>query len=67
VSTPTVDKIGYRPKEAAAATGLSRARIYELMAEGVITYRQIGGVRLIHRTELDKLAGVEGDVSPAGD
>jgi excisionase family DNA binding protein len=66
VSTPTVDKIAYRPKEAAAAIGLSRARIYELMAEGRLAYTQVDGTRLIPRTELDKLVGDEGDVSPAG-
>jgi excisionase family DNA binding protein len=55
VSTPTVDRIAYRPAEAAAALGISRSRIYELMAEGHIAYRQIGGVRLIPRAAVDAL------------
>jgi excisionase family DNA binding protein len=50
-----VDRLAYRPGEAAAALGLSRSRVYELMAQGVIPYRQIGSVRLIPRTALDNL------------
>jgi excisionase family DNA binding protein len=55
VSTIDVDKIAYRPNEAAQAMGLSRSRIYELMAEGVIAYRQLGNTRLIPRAALDAL------------
>jgi excisionase family DNA binding protein len=67
VSTPTVDRIAYRPTEAAAALGLSRSRVYELMAEGQLAYRQIGQTRLIPRTALDALLGdSDGGVTPAG-
>jgi excisionase family DNA binding protein len=59
MSTPVVDRIAYRPLEAAAALGLSRSRIYELMAQGQLAYKQLDGTRLIPRTELDKLIGVD--------
>jgi excisionase family DNA binding protein len=61
---PTVDRIAYRPAEAAAALGLSRSRVYELMAEGVIAYRQIGSVRLIPRAAVDALFEEVGDDVP---
>jgi excisionase family DNA binding protein len=62
-----VERLAYRPREAAAALGLSRARVYELMAEGRIDYRQIGSVRLIPRTALDALlSDSDGGVTPAG-
>jgi excisionase family DNA binding protein len=58
-ASPELDRLAYRPQEAAAALGLSRIRVYELMAAGVIEYRQVGGVRLIPRATLDAL--LEGD------
>jgi excisionase family DNA binding protein len=58
----TVEKLAYRPQEAAHAVGLSRARIYELMAEGRLAYVQVDGTRLIPAAELNKLIGVgDGD------
>ena len=61
---PTVDKIGYRVSEVVAATGLNRSRVYELMAEGRLAYRQIGGVRVIPRSAIEAL--IEGGSEAAG-
>jgi excisionase family DNA binding protein len=61
----TVERIAYRPQEAAAALGLSRARVYELMAEGRLAYKQVDRVRLIPRSAIDALLA-DGDVPPAG-
>jgi excisionase family DNA binding protein len=49
------DRLAYRPTEAAKALGVSRSQIYELMAQGVLPYAQLGGVRLIRRQALDDL------------
>jgi excisionase family DNA binding protein len=38
-----VDKLLARPTEAAEALGISRTRIYELLAKGVIPSVRIGG------------------------
>lgn len=65
MSTSTVDRLAYRPREAAEALGISRARIYELMAQGVIAYRQLDGVRLIPRAALDALLEPGGDDAAA--
>jgi hypothetical protein len=58
VPTPTVEKLGYRVSEVVAATGLNRNRVYELMAQGQLAYRQIGGVRIVPRSAIEAL--VEG-------
>jgi excisionase family DNA binding protein len=49
------DRLAYRPTEAARIIGVSRSRIYDLMAEGVLPYAQLDGVRLIRRQALDDL------------
>jgi excisionase family DNA binding protein len=65
VSTPTVDPVAYRPAQAAKALDVSRSRLYELMAEGVVPYRQIGGVRLIPRAALEALFDEGAEDAPA--
>jgi len=60
VSTPTDDRIAYRPAEAARALGISRALIYEFMADGTIAYRQVGSFRLITRATLEAFAAPAG-------
>ena len=47
-----VDRILYRPVEAAEAIGVSRSRIYELIASGEIPSVRIGNVT---RVPVDKL------------
>ena len=39
-----VERILYRPAEAAKAIGISRSRIYELIARGEIPSIRVGGV-----------------------
>ena len=47
-----VERILYRPSEAAEAIGVSRSRMYELLASGVIPSVQVGHVK---RVPVDKL------------
>jgi excisionase family DNA binding protein len=49
-------KILLRVPEAAEATGLSRSRIYELIAEGAIPVRKIGASTRILRRDLEEWA-----------
>lgn len=46
------DAIAYRPNEAARVSGLSRSRLYELMASGAIPAKKDGGCTLILRESL---------------
>ena len=48
----SVERILYRPAEAAEAIGVSRSRIYELIASGEIPSVRIGNVT---RVPVDKL------------
>ncbi len=48
-------KIALRPTEAAAALGVSRSKLYQLMAEGVVPSVYIGGVRVVPVEALRKL------------
>jgi excisionase family DNA binding protein len=43
-----------RPEEAARALGVSRARLYQMMAEGQITSIKVGRLRRIPLAELTK-------------
>ena len=47
-----VERILYRPVEAAEAIGISRARLYELMNSGEIPSVRVGNVK---RVPVDKL------------
>ena len=47
-----VERILYRPAEAAEAIGVSRSRVYELINSGEIPSIKVGGVR---RVPVDKL------------
>ena len=50
-----LDLLAYRPADAAAALGISRSRLYELMAAGKITGRKISPqVTVITRAELER-------------
>jgi excisionase family DNA binding protein len=46
-SSPSVERRAYATNEFAAAFGMSRARVYELMANGELEYKQFGTRRLI--------------------
>jgi excisionase family DNA binding protein len=47
-------KLLYRPEEAAEALGISRARLYQLMAEGEIGSVKIGASRRIPAVDLER-------------
>jgi excisionase family DNA binding protein len=57
------EKLSYRINEAAQASGLSRARIYELINEGRLETVKIGHVQLISAASLRAL--VAPDRAPA--
>jgi excisionase family DNA binding protein len=42
----------YRPEEAAAALGLGRTKVYELMAAGALRSVKVGGARRVSATAL---------------
>lgn len=48
----TTSALAYRPKEAAAALGVSRSTIYEMIADGKLEARKLGGATLIRHEEL---------------
>jgi excisionase family DNA binding protein len=52
---PNTEKLSYRINEAAYALGFSRSQIYALMDTGALRYIQVGGVRLIPASELERL------------
>lgn len=60
----------YRPTEAAESLGISRARLYQLMAEGQIGSVKVGASRRIAAVDLDRyvdrLRAEQGADSAAG-
>jgi excisionase family DNA binding protein len=46
--------IAYRPREAAQVLGVSRAKLYELIAAGEIRPRKLGTATLVPRAELER-------------
>ena len=62
--------LGFRPKEAAAALGISVSYLYLLMKRGKIRYRKVGAATLFLPADLDtflaNLAAVEAEVKPTG-
>ena len=49
--------LAYRPKEAAAALGLSRSQLYKLIQRGEINTCKSGSATLILRTEMERWLG----------
>lgn len=54
MAEPHVPPIAYRPRDAAAVVGLSRARLYQLIANGELVTRKCGSSTLIPRSELER-------------
>ena len=54
---PKPDAITFRVPGAVDYTGISRSKIYELIAQGEIRARKCGGATLIERSELDRYIG----------
>jgi excisionase family DNA binding protein len=50
-----VTPLAYGPAEAAQLTGLSRARMYQLMKDGTVPSVKLGRRRLIRRQRLEEL------------
>ncbi|MEV6757355.1 MULTISPECIES: helix-turn-helix domain-containing protein [Streptomyces] len=48
-----VDRLLYKPEEAATALSLGRSTVYELMAEGALKYIKLGRTRRIRRADLE--------------
>ncbi|WP_405599337.1 helix-turn-helix domain-containing protein [Streptomyces sp. NBC_01410] len=48
-----VDRLLYKPEEAAEALAIGRSTVYELMAEGALKYIKLGRTRRIRRTDLE--------------
>lgn len=53
------DKLGYHLDEAALVSGFSRSRLYQLMRNGELRYVSNGARRIIPRSELERLLGIE--------
>jgi excisionase family DNA binding protein len=58
------ERLALRPEEAAAALGISRAKVYQLLASGEIPSFKLGGNRRVHPDALSayvaRLQGVAG-------
>ncbi len=48
-----VDRLLYKPEEAAEALSIGRSTVYELMAEGALRYVMRGRSRRIRRRDLE--------------
>lgn len=54
-STPApVDRLLYRPVEAAEVLAVCRSTVYELMAEGALRFIKLRGARRIRRSDLEQ-------------
>jgi excisionase family DNA binding protein len=69
MSATHIEPLAYGPPDAAKVLGISRARVYELIADGTIPSLKIGQRRLIRRETIERfLADLEaGEINvPAG-
>ncbi|RZU29477.1 excisionase family DNA binding protein [Streptomyces sp. BK022] len=48
-----IDRLLYKPEEAAEALAIGRSTVYELMAEGSLPYIKLGRTRRIRRADLE--------------
>jgi hypothetical protein len=51
--------LAYRINDAAAAAGLCRSQIYNLMRTGKLDYIEVGKIRMIRADDLRKLLKIE--------
>jgi excisionase family DNA binding protein len=51
---PDQSPLALRPAEAARALGVSRSRLYELLAQGELKARKLGASTLIERVEIER-------------
>lgn len=52
---PAVDKIAYNVLEAAAAIGVGKTAVWEMLADGTIQAKKFRGRTLIPRSELERI------------
>ncbi|MFF2065856.1 helix-turn-helix domain-containing protein [Streptomyces sp. NPDC058200] len=48
-----VERLLYKPREAAEALAIGRSTLYELMAEGSLKYIKLGRARRIRRADVE--------------
>ncbi|MET8401798.1 helix-turn-helix domain-containing protein [Streptomyces sp900116325] len=48
-----VDRLLYKPEEAAEALAIGRSTVYELMADGSLKYIKLGRTRRIRRADIE--------------
>lgn len=63
-SEAPVERLGYRPAEAAKALGVSRRKLYDLLNDGSLRSVKTGSARIIPRDSL--LALLAGQPQPQG-
>jgi excisionase family DNA binding protein len=63
---PTNDKLGYSPKKAAAYLGISRSKLYELIADSRLIARKLECRTIIHRDDLDAFLASLPPIPPNG-
>lgn len=53
------ERLAYKPTDAAAALGISRARVFELMRDGSLHSVRYGRTRLIPKLAIERFLEVE--------
>lgn len=68
MADPTIDRerIAYRPVEAAAVLGISRALAYRLIAEGAIPAKKLASRTVVLRSDLERFAAELPAYEPKG-
>lgn len=54
-ATATPTPLSYRPEQVSTLTGLSRGKIFQLIASGELESRKIGKARLVLARSVEKL------------
>lgn len=52
-------QLAYRINDAAAASGLCRSQLYNLMRDGRLPFVEVGKIRMIRASDLRKLLQIE--------
>ena len=61
MNTPPIKRIAYSVAEACGLIGISRSKLYQLIASGELGSKKIGRRRLIPAKDLDRLFAVNED------
>ena len=54
-ATNTTTPLSYRPEQVSSLTGLSRGKIFQLIASGELESRKVGKARLVLARSVEKL------------